>query len=340
MFSSSSKATTTLGQHGPRIASVGYGAMSLTNFYGPCDEEQAHNVLTACVDLGIDHIDTSNVYGAGTSESRIGAFLSKQGRVAGSMFKIATKAGITKHPDTGERCFNNAAEHLEGELDKSLSRLGVECVDLFYVHRREQARDIEEVTESLASLVKKGKTNHIGFSEISPDSLRRASKIHHIAAVQSEYSLSTRAAELGLTQACAELGTALVAFSPVGRTFLTDTPMPYDTGQELPFTKNNPRFMQPHYAANIARTEKFRAYAADNGMAAATLAIAWLLNQGGHILPIPGTRSVDHLGEVAAAMSVSLTPEMMDEIETILPVGWAAGDRYSVAQWIGPERYC
>ncbi len=340
MSSSSSNATTTLGQHGPRIASVGYGAMSLTNFYGPCDEEQAHNVLTACVDLGIDHIDTSNVYGAGTSESRIGAFLSKQGRAADSMFKIATKAGITKHPDSGERCFNNAAEHLESELDKSLLRLGIDCVDLFYVHRREQARDIEEVTESLASLVKKGKTKQIGFSEIAPDSLRRASKIHHIAAVQSEYSLSTRAAELGLKQTCAELGTALVAFSPVGRTFLTDTPMPYDTGQGLPFTKNNPRFMQPHYAANIASTDKFRAYAADNDMAAATLAIAWLLKQGRHVLPIPGTRSVGHLGEVAAAMSVSLSAEMMAEIETILPVGWAAGDRYSVAQWIGPERYC
>lgn len=337
---SSSSSTLTLGQHGPRIASVGYGAMSLTNFYGPCDEEQAHNVLTACVDLGIDHIDTSNAYGAGTSENRIGAFLAKQGPGADSIFKIATKAGITTHPETGARYYNNTLEHLEGELDKSLVRLGVECVELFYVHRREKERDIEEVTEGLASLIKKGKTKHIGFSEIAPASLRRASKVHHIAAVQSEYSLSTRAPELGLVQACAELGTTLVAFSPVGRTFLTDTPMSYETGQSLAFTQNNPRFMQPDYAANIVSTDKFRHYASDHGMAAATLAISWLLHQGGHILPIPGTRSVEHLAQAAAAMSLTLTTDMVAEIETILPVGWAAGDRYSTTQWIGPERFC
>ena len=322
------------------MASVGYGAMSLTNFYGPCDEEQAHNVLTACVDFGIEHIDTSNAYGAGTSESRIGTFLAKQGSSANSMFKIATKAGITTHPETGARCYNNSLEHLEGELDKSLARLGVDCVELFYVHRREQEYDIEEVTEGLVSLIEKGKTKHIGFSEIAPDSFRRASKIHHIAAVQSEYSLSTRAPELGLVQACAELGTTLVAFSPVGRTFLTDTPMSYETGQSLAFTQKNPRFMQPHYAANIESTDKFRHYASDHGMAAATLAIAWLLHQGDQILPIPGTRSVEHLAQAAAAMSVTLTADMLAEIESILPVGWAAGDRYSTAQWIGPERFC
>ena len=221
-----------------------------------------------------------------------------------------------------------------------MARLGVDFVELFYVHRREQERDIEDVTEGLASLIKKGKTKHIGFSEIAPDSLRRASKIHHIAAVQSEYSLSTRAPELGLVQACAELGTTLVAFSPVGRTFLTDTPMSYETGQSLAFTQKNPRFMQPQFAANIASTDKFRQYAADLGMAAATLAIAWLLHQGKHVLPIPGTRSVEHLAQAAAAMSVTLSADMLAEIEAILPVGWAAGDRYSTAQWIGPERFC
>jgi len=314
--------------------------MSLTNFYGPCDEEQAHNVLTACVDLGIDHIDTSNVYGAGTSESRIGAFLAKQGSHASSMFKIATKGGITTHPETGARCFNNALEHLEGELDKSLSRLGVECVDLFYVHRREQERDIEEVTEGLATLIKKGKTKQIGFSEIAPDSLRRASKIHHIAAVQSEYSLSTRAPELGLVQACAELGATLVAFSPVGRTYLTDTPMAYETGQSLAFTQNNPRFMQPHYAANIAATDKFRQYASDHGMAAATLAIAWLLHKYDHVIPIPGTRFVKHLNEHLDGMRIALSEKDIARIEEVLPIGWAHGDRYSLDQWIGPEKYC
>lgn len=328
-----------LGRYGAEVAPVGIGAMSFTNFYGPCNDDQAHDVLTKALDLDLKHVDTSNVYGAGKSEERIGEFLSKQGKQASNLFNIATKAAIYRDPETGERGFNNKGSHLEEELDKSLKRLGIDCVDLFYVHRRDPSIKIEEVTESLSILVKKGKTKSIGYSEIAPSSLRRASAVHHIAAVQSEYSLSTRAPEMGLVQTCKELGTALVAFSPVGRTFLTDNPLSYDIAQTLDFTKVNPRFNQPNYDKNIILSDNFRNYSRDIGLATATLSIAWLLAKGNHIIPIPGTRSVNHLKELSAAMEVDVTDKMISEIEAILPLGWVYGDRYSDAQWIGPERY-
>ena len=328
-----------LGKFGAEVAPIGIGAMSFTNFYGPCNDTQANDVLTAALDMHLKHIDTSNVYGAGKSEERIGEFLLKQGNSANDLFNIATKAAIFKDPETGKRGFNNQGDYLEKELDKSLKRLGVDFVDLFYVHRRDSSIEIEEVTDSLSKLVQKGKTKSIGFSEIAPSSLKRASKIHHIAAVQSEYSLSTRAPEMGLLQACSELGTALVAFSPVGRTFLTDKPLSYEIAQSLDFTKVNPRFNQPNYEHNISISDKFRNYARDIGVPSATLSISWLLSNGEHIIPIPGTRSVEHLKELAAAMELDMTDKIKTEIENILPLGWAYGDRYSDAQWIGPERY-
>ena len=222
----------------------------------------------------------------GVSEQRIGSFLAKQGRLATDFFHIATKAGICRDPDTGVRSFNNEASHLESELDKSLVRMGIEHVDLFYVHRRQSDIPIEEVAGSLGRLVQ-GKIKQIGFSEIAPSSLRRAHAVFPVGAVQSEYSLSTRAPEMGLVQACAELGTTLVAFSPVGRTLLTDRPLTFEAAQGLDFLKRYPRFLSPNYEANIAISAGFRAYAADNNVASASLAVAWLLAQGDHILPIP-----------------------------------------------------
>ena len=167
--------------------------MSFSNFYGPCDDDQANAILSAAIDLGLNHIDTSNVYGMGVSEQRIGNFLAKQGRSATDFFHIATKAGICRDPDTGVRSFNNEAAHLETELDKSLRRMGIDHVDLFYVHRRQPDIPVEEVAGSLGRLVEKGKIKQIGFSEIAPSSLRRAHAVFPVGAVQSEYSLSTRA---------------------------------------------------------------------------------------------------------------------------------------------------
>ena len=328
-----------LGQSGPQVSALGIGAMSFGDFYGPTTDENSFAILEAAMAAGVTHIDTSNVYGVGRSETVIGAFLASRGTAARDHFKIATKAGITRDRDNN-RIFDNSAQHLEAELDKSLSRLGVDCVDLFYVHRREAARPIEEVAETLAALVKKGKTKSIGFSEIAPSSLRRASAIHPVAAVQSEYSLSTRFVELGLTQACAELGTALVAFSPVGRSLLTDTPLSAEVIPSLAFLSSNPRFTGVNYAANIAQTDKLRALAAEFGMPTASLAIAWTLAQGAHVLPIPGTRSVAHFQELVQGAQVTLSASDLAQIAEVMPLGWAHGDRYNEAQLIGPERFC
>lgn len=318
---------------------IGYGAMSFSDFYGVTNERESHAILDMAMDAGVTHLDTSNVYGMGRSESVIGSYL-KANPQARDHFSIATKGAITRNPDGPGNIFNNAPEHLQTELDNSLKRLGVEAVDLYYVHRRDPNVPIEDVTETLAAFVKSGKTKSIGFSEIAPTTLRRAHAVHPVAAVQSEYSLSTRSPEMGLLQTCAELGVAMVAFSPVGRSLLTDAPLSFEAAQDLSFLKNNPRFMEPNYSANIAATAPFRALAADMGLSTAGLAIAWILAQGDHVIPIPGTRSVAHFAEILQAADKTLTPEDLKAIEAVLPIGWAHGDRYSVAQWNGPEKYC
>jgi len=327
-----------LGRHGPEVSAIGVGAMSFSNFYGHTTEAESHAILDAAMELGVTHIDTSNVYGTGRSETVIGDYL-KNRPAARAHFVIATKAGITRDAQ-GRRAYDNSAAHLESELDKSLRRLGLEAVDLFYVHRREADRPIEEVTETLAALVAKGKARAIGYSEIAPSSLRRAAAVHPVSAVQSEYSLSTRAPELGLVQSCAELGAALVAFAPVGRSLLTDSPLTRGAVQELDFLSKNPRFVEPNYSANIAATDRLRALAREMGEPTAALAIAWLLSRGEHVLPIPGTRSVAHLRDLVRGTEIALDDADLDAIAAALPVGWAHGDRYDAPQWVGPERYC
>ncbi len=329
----------TLGPGGPQVSAVGIGAMSFSNFYGPTNEAESHAILSAALDLGIDHIDTSNVYGMGVSERAIGSFLAKQGKAKEDLFCIATKAAIKRDPDSGARSFDNSAAHLETELDASLQKMGVESVELFYVHRRDQQVPIEEVTGTLAGFVKAGKIRRFGFSEIAPSSLRRAAAVHPVAAVQSEYSLSTRAPELGLVQTCEALGTALVAFSPVGRGLLTDKPPTAETVANSGFLKANPRFQEPNFSVNLKLTDGYRALAKDLGVSAAALSIAWLRHSSPSVIAIPGTRSVAHLKELAAGGALKLTDADMVRIEEVLPVGWAHGDRYNDAQWVGPERY-
>ncbi len=328
---------TTLGQPGPATSQFGIGAMSFSGLYGQATEAESHAVLDACLEADVTHIDTSNVYGMGQSETLIGSWLAARPG-AREQVTIATKAGISSRD--GARFFDNSPEHLESELDGSLKRLGTDYVDLFYIHRREAARPIEEVTGTLAALVKKGKIRSIGYSEIAPSSLRRATTEHHVAAVQSEYSLSTRAPELGLVQTCAELGTALVAFSPVGRSLLTDAPFDRARIEGIPFLKNNERFMEPNFTANLDANARFCALAADMNISAAGLAIAWLIAQGDHVIPIPGTKSTAHLTELLQGTGRKLTSDELKAIEAILPVGWAYGDRYNADQWDGPERYC
>lgn len=327
-----------IGQSGPMVSCLGYGAMSFSDFYGATTDENSFAILDEAMEAGVTHLDSANVYGMGRSERVIGDYLRARPE-ARDHFHIATKATITRDAE-GNRIFRNDPEHLEAELDASLKRLGVEAVDLFYAHRRDKGIPIEETAEALGSMVKKGKAKAIGLSEVSPVSVARAHAVHPVAAVQSEYSLSTRSPELGLVQVCDRIGATMVAFSPVGRSYLTDSPLSWDAVQAQPFLATNPRFTPETYAANLAATDGFRALAADMGLAASGLAIAWLLAQGGHVLPIPGTRSVAHFREMVEGANRVLTEEELAAVEKVLPAGWAHGDRYSDEQWIGPERYC
>ena len=327
-----------LGQDGPGVHPVGVGAMSFSNFYGPASEADSHAVLTAAIDHGVNHLDTANIYGMGQSELAIGSFLKNQGARAQDFFTIASKGGIDRtNPD---RPFNNTPEHLTAELDQTLTRLGVESIDLYYIHRRDPQVPLAETVDVLTAMIVAGKIKSFGFSEIAPTTIKAIAGQAPIAAVQSEYSLSTRGPELGVVQTTKSLGAAMVAFSPVGRGLLTDRPHQAEAISTMPFLAENPRFIEPCLGANINATKAFRELAADLGMAASTLAVAWLLHQDDHILPIPGTRSVDHFKQLIAAAEVKLTAEHLGAIDAILPFGWAHGDRYSTGQWNGVERYC
>ena len=327
-----------LGQNGPLVHPLGIGAMSFSDFYGATTEEDSHAILSAAIDHGVNHLDTANIYGMGRSEDAIGSFLKKQGSRAQDFFTIASKGGITRgNPD---RPFNNSREHLSEELDKTLARLGVECIDLYYMHRRDPSMEVDEIVDVLKGFISAGKIKSFGFSEVAPTTIRAIAEIHPIAAVQSEYSLSTRGPELGVVRATREVGAAMVAFSPVGRGLLTDKPHGPEKVAGLDFLKTNPRFIEPNLTANINATAPFRALAQEMGVATSSLAIAWLMHQDTHILPIPGTRSVSHLKELIAGAELKLSESDLAAIDAILPEGWAHGDRYSVGQWNGIERYC
>nr|WP_299786432.1 aldo/keto reductase [uncultured Marivita sp.] len=323
-------------QTGKRVSEVGLGCMSFGGFYGATTEVEAHRTLSKALDLGVDFLDTANVYGLGVSEKMIGTFLTGDN----TKFTIATKAGIWRDREHGNRGFNNQAEHLRAELEGSLKRLGIDHVDLFYIHRRDRSIEIEEVMETLLALKGEGKIGGIGFSEIAPASLRRACAVGPVDAVQSEYSLWSRQPDLGILKTCKELGVALVAYSPLARGMVSSVLPDPASFLEKDIRKTNPRFVEPNFSFNLAYAKRFQAYALDHGTTATALAIAWCLARADHIIPIPGTRSAEHLAECVAGTELSLSDTMMTEIEEILPSGWAHGDRYTREQWAGPEGYC
>ena len=323
-------------QNGTKVSEVGLGCMSFASFYGATSEAEAHRTLAAALDMGVNFLDTANIYGMGVSENVIGSFLKGDD----TKFVIATKGAVWDNPETGKRGFNNSCDHLRAELELSLTRLQVEQVALYYIHRRAPEIEIEQVMETLLAFKAEGKIGGIGFSEISPASLRRACAVGPVDVVQSEYSLWARYPDLGMLQTCAELDVTFVPFSPLGRgIFALQTPDParFKDGD---FRKGTPRFTEPNFGYNVARVRAFKALANDLGSHPVTLAISWCLNRGPHLIPIPGTRSAEHLAECAAASDFPMTPEIMARIETTLPVGWAHGDRYTTQQWIGPEGYC
>lgn len=323
-------------RNGKMVSEVGLGCWSFGGSYGPTTEAEAHNTLSVALELGVDFLDTANVYGMGVSEQIIGSFLKGDA----GRFTIATKAGIWRNPETGQRGFNNKADYLRGELESSLSRLGLEHVDLFYIHRRDQEVAIEDLMDTLLAFKAEGKIGGIGFSEISPATLRRACTVGDVDAVQSEYSLWTRQPELGMIQACKDLGVAFVPFSPLGRGMFASTPPDPGTFEKGHFRLGTPRFSEPNFSYNIQKIDAFKALARDLETTPVVLAIAWCLARGEHLIPIPGTRSADHLTECVAGSSFAMTDQIMGAIEEVLPVGWAHGDRYTHEQWVGVEGYC
>ena len=325
-----------LGAGGPLVSAMGLGCWNFAGAYGPTDAAESHGALAKALDLGIDFLDTADVYGNGRSEQVIGAFLKDHpGR-----FTIATKGGIRRDPETKRRYFDNGPAHLRAALEKSLRDLGLDHVALYYIHRREAERPIEEVMETLLRFKQEGKIGGIGFSEISPASLRRAAAVGPVMAVQNEYSLWARMPDLGLIRACKDLGVAFVPFCPLGRGVFGSRPPDPATFAKGDFRINNPRFLEPNYSHNLKALEPFRAFAAARGTTSAALALAWILHQGDHLIPIPGTRSAAHLAEDAAGAELDLSAEDLAEIDRLLPCGFAHGDRYSEAQLVGAERYC
>jgi aryl-alcohol dehydrogenase-like predicted oxidoreductase len=322
-----------LGRGGPKVGAVGLGCMSFGGMYGATDVETSHATLKRALDLGVTHLDIADIYGGGVCEEIVGAFLKQNG----NPFTIATKAGIVTRPQRGS---NNGRDYLSACLDGSLKRLGVERVDLFYIHRRDPSVPVEEVMETLVGFIRAGKIGAIGFSEIAPWTLERAARIHPVAAVQSEYSLWTRQPELGMIDLCRRLGTSFVSFSPVARGMLTDAEPDPSTFPAGDFRSANPRFEEPHFSQNVEKIRAFRAYAAARGVAASTLAIAWTFARAPGSIAIPGTRSPAHLDENAAAAGLHLSTADLAEIEAILPAGFAHGPRYSAAQATAVEDYC
>lgn len=319
-----------LGASGPLVSAIGLGAMSFGGIFGATDERESLACLDAMQEVGINFIDTANIYGMGVSESVLGKWLSsRKPRVA-----IATKASVVNGP---ERRIDNSEAHLRAELEQSLKRLGRDHVELFYIHRREQVRPLDEVIGSLSRLIEEGKIGGYGLSEVAPYTIRAAHDIHPVTAVQNEYSLWSRSPELGVIQTCKALGIAFVPFSPLARGMLGDTPLsrPGDG-----FRGTNPRFTEPNFAANLGKIAAFRSFAAERGWSTPAAALAWVLQQGDHLIPIPGTRHAQHLRQWPQAAEIRFSPEDWAEIDRLLPPGWAEGDRYGDHQLLAIERYC
>jgi aryl-alcohol dehydrogenase-like predicted oxidoreductase len=323
-----------LGAGGPMVGEIGLGAMSFAGTSGETDVATSHRTLDAALESGVDFIDTALIYGPYISETVIGDYFRKNPS-AKKKFIVATKGGIVPQP----RGVDNGAKYLTECVEGSLQRLGLDIIDLYYIHRRQFDLPIEDVMETLLEFKKQGKIKAIGFSEISPASLVRASKVGPVAAVQNEYSLWCRLPELGLIQTCKKLGTAFVPFSPLARGTLSDVVIDVGKLQPADFRRTLPRFQEPNYSLNMVETEKFKTYATARGWKPASLALAWVLHQGDHLIPIPGTRTAEHLAVNVAGAEIKLGAQDLNEIEEILPVGFAHGNRYSEAAQASVEIY-
>jgi aryl-alcohol dehydrogenase-like predicted oxidoreductase len=324
--------TRRLGLHGPQVSALGLGCLSFGGIFGPTTEADSLATLDAAWEAGITFLDTANIYGRGVSETVIGTWL----RTRGHRPHIATKAGFTDDP---ARRIDNRPDHLRRELEGSLRRLGQDHVTLFYAHRRDPEVPVEDLAGTMQRLVEEGKILGYGLSEIAPATLERAHAVHPVMAVQNEYSLWTRQPDLGLIRLCARLGVAFVPFSPLARgvfgTPMAD-PATFAAGE---FRTRIPRFQPRNWPHNRDRLQAFHAHAVSRGFSPAALALAWVLDRGPHLIPIPGTRTAEHLHAWRAAPGIDLTDDDREAIDRLLPAGWAWGDRYDDAQAALAERY-
>jgi aryl-alcohol dehydrogenase-like predicted oxidoreductase len=317
--------TRTLGQ-GLEVSAEGLGCMGMSAWYGETDEAEAIATIHRAIDLGVTFLDTADMYGArfGENEQLVGrAIADRRDEVT-----LATKFANVIRED-GTRGVNGRPEYVRSAIEASLARLNVDYVDLYYQHRVDKTVPIEETIGAMAELVAAGKVRHLGLSEASPDTIRRAHAVHPISALQSEYSLWTRDPEDGILATTRELGIGFVAYSPLGRGFLTGRFRSEDDFGDDDFRKHQPRFQGDAFQRNWDLLERVQEIAAEKDVTPGQLALAWVLAQGDDIVPIPGTKRRTYLDENAAAVEVELTPEELARIDEVFPRGATSGDRYS-----------
>jgi aryl-alcohol dehydrogenase-like predicted oxidoreductase len=316
-----------LGKSSLKVSAIGLGCMGMSDFYGPADDAQNLAVLNHAVDIGVNFLDTADMYGPFTNEELIARLLKTRCREV----VIATKFGNVRAPDGSFLGISGKPEYVQSACEASLKRLGVETIDLYYQHRVDPTVPIEETVGAMARLVEQGKVRYLGLSEASASTVRRAVKIHPIAALQSEYSLWTRDMEAETLPACRELGVGFVAYSPLGRGFLTGAIQRSSDLHPGDWRLTNPRFQGEALDHNLQLVRAVQTLAQDRGCTPAQLALAWLLHQGPELVPIPGTRSIARLDENARAVNVQLGAEDLKRIEGVLTKSQVIGQRYPEA---------